>query len=476
MHSQLIARQRRLFELAEEFFTRVTGDSIDSFSARGSFDDVIPRRAEIFARRGEVAFPWFEHEARSLYSADWRSLLHDARDAAGLKLVLGGSSRLSRSHIKSVRKMLLYTDCVLVPDPVLPWLETDRTEERFRHVHLLEQVFWLLHLKPFVDADLPYPAVLVFPSWEKGLEKYDASTQERQMALTTSVVNQHIGASFHDIDELREFALAKPTELLTAIDKSKIFLAPGADAVESLDAGIERYWDHIRTWRSSAHIAALGKLPRSILALNALMERLAPQYHLLENAEELRAQPMMALPAHWHYHRLIVETFEGQLVHAGSLSQSTISTLRALNHPGNDWLGNVPIKSLVTLRENNENEAFRKALSAYTSDLHEADVENIDRIAGEVGRGLAAMIVAHRREVRRIADEYKLEYSKTLAAGVVTAAAMFMPALAPFVGGLVAPFALAGAYAYSKSKESAAKQRAARSLVGVLATARDVSD
>jgi hypothetical protein len=471
MDSDLIVRQRRLFALAGEFFERVAGESAQSFAARGPFDEIIKQRAQTLARRGQTAYAWFEEQARSLYSANWRDVFRDARNAAGMKLVLGGANRLSGSHVGSIQKMLLYTDCLLVPDPILPWLETDRSEERFRHVHLLKQVFWLLHLKPLIDSDLPYPAVLIFPSWEKRLEKHDSTTQERQFALTTSVVNQHIGTSFGDIDELRQFAINQPTELLTAVDKSRIFLAPGADTVEPLDAGIERYLDHVRTWRSAEHVATLERFPRSILVLYAIMERLGPQYHMLENAEELRAQPMMSIPAHWHYHRLISQTFEGQLVHSGSLSKATVSTLRALDQPGHEWLGNVPIGSLVELRQNNENETFRTKLSGYTSALHEAELDEIDRVAAEVGRGLAAMLVEHRKEVRRIADRYKLEYTKTLAGGVVTAAATFMPALAPFVGGLVAPLALAGAYAYSKTKERAETRRAARSLTGVLATA-----
>jgi hypothetical protein len=56
----------------------------------------------------------------------------------------------------------------------MPWLERDRREERFRHVLLLKAVHTLLQLKPLVDADLRYPPVVVFPSWEKSLEEHDA--------------------------------------------------------------------------------------------------------------------------------------------------------------------------------------------------------------------------------------------------------------------------------------------------------------
>ena len=180
---------------------------------------------------------------------------------------------------------------------------------------------------------------------------------------------------------------------------------------------------------------------------------------------------MMCNSAHWHYHKLISRAFESKLESRGSLSAKTIAVLRALDQPSTEWLGNVPIPSLVELRSNNENEHFRRRIAEYTVALHDADLDDLDRVAAEVGRGIAGLIVDHKKEVRRIAEDYQLAYAKTLAGGVVTLAAMFVPALAPYVGGLHAPLAIAGAYATSKREELLAKRRAARSLTGVLAAA-----
>lgn len=473
MDSKVIERQRRLFSIVDEFFQRATGDDVSTFAARGAFDEVVRERATFLGRRGSSAYTWFEQQLRSLYSETWRDVFRDARNTGGMKLVLGGSSRFSGSHFASVRKMLLYADSILIPDPLLPWLETERKEERFRHVNLLEQSFWLLHLKPLVDVDLPYPAVLVFPSWEKGLEERDAITQEGQFALTAAVVGHHLGYRFGHLDELKAFAIDHSSEFLEGVDKARLFLAPGADSPEPLEIGIRRYWDHVRTWRTEEHVASLKQFPESVLVLYAIMERLGPQYHLLENAEELAGQPMMCVEAHWYYHKLIAQTFEGQLVSQGSLSPNTIAVLRSLDRPAHEWLGNVPMSSLVDMRRNNENEQFRKRLAAHTADLHTAALDDLDRVAAEVGRGIAGLVADHKNEVRRIADTYGLKHVQTLAGGVVTAAALFAPALAPFVGGLHAPVAIAGRYAHTKMQERLEKGRAARSLTGVLALAYD---
>lgn len=222
-------------------------------------------------------------------------------------------------------------------------------------------------------------------------------------------------------------------------------------------------------------MAVLRGMPDSLLALYAITERLAPQYHLLENAEELCAQPMLCSPAHWHYYQLIASTFEGALLDRGALTSNTVAVLKSLNHPEASWLGNVPMAALVELRRNNENEGFRKALAEHTSQLHEAELSDLDRVAAQVGRGIASLIAEHQRDVRRIDEDYRISHSRTLAGGLITAAALFVPALAPFVGGLASPIALAGAYAHTKHHEALDRRRAARSLTGVLAYAKSAT-
>ncbi len=137
-----------------------------------------------------------------------------------------------------------------------------------------------------------------------------------------------------------------------------------------------------------------------------------------------------------------------------------------------EWLGNIPISALAELRERNENEEFRRRISTFTSALHDASLEDIDRITREVSRGIAALIADHRNEVRRIEEKYRPKYRKTAIAGWVTAAATFVPALAPFLAPL-APIGLAGMYLNDKLDERAEKKQTTKSLTGVLAAAQE---
>ncbi len=163
---------------------RATGKSPTEFATVETFGDVIRASSRQIAARCEAAFAWLDREVRAFQAREGPDAYQAAKQLGGMRLVLGGGSRFLRSQLDSVSTAVLYSDTVLIPDPVMPWLEKDRREERFRHVLLLQAVHTLLHLKPLVDADLHYPPVVVFPSYEKLLE------HEKELRLVQEKYNR----------------------------------------------------------------------------------------------------------------------------------------------------------------------------------------------------------------------------------------------------------------------------------------------
>jgi hypothetical protein len=473
--SNVVSRQREFFEILDEFFKDATGERPEAFAEIDKFGEAIRTKGKRLAPGSIKAFQKLADALRKFYGEGKTTTFAQAREIGGMKLVLGGGSRFTSSHLASVRKMALYADTILVPDPVLPWLEVERKEEKFRHINLLQAVFFLLRLKPLVDADLPYPAVMTFQSWQKSLEKNDPVTKERMEGLILAFFSQLLGRHFATTAEVLSFVRQSSAEFLTEVKRRRLFVAPGGTPDEPLSDAIRHYRDEIGTWRSAEMNHELSKYPDADLVWLGICERVAPQYHLLENAEELNAQPMLCLPQHWHYYKLCAETFEGRLTNDNLLSPETVSSLRALDHPSLEWLGNVPIDVLANLRVRNENEGFRRRISDYTSALHSASLDDLDKVAREVSRGIAGLISDHQNEVRRMEEKYKRKYMKTAVAAWSTAAATFLPALGPFLAPLAVP-AVAGTYLWDKVDERAERKQAAKSLTGVLAAAREDSD
>lgn len=171
MMDDAIASQREFFDLLAEFFTRATGSKTpDEFAASArDFDNRGRREAYTLGPRHFEASSWFYPQISDFYDRVGKRTFGEARQFGGLKFVVGGSSEFRDSHFDGVRNALLYADTILIPDPVLPWIESARAEERFRDVLLLRQVFSLLRLRPLVEADIAYPAVFVFQSGRRHL-------------------------------------------------------------------------------------------------------------------------------------------------------------------------------------------------------------------------------------------------------------------------------------------------------------------
>lgn len=71
--------------------------------------------------------------------------------------------------------MGLYVDTQLIADPIYPFLEGELHLNAL-HLQLMVALRNVLQLKPLVDARLPVPPVLIFPSFEKLIEANDVQT------------------------------------------------------------------------------------------------------------------------------------------------------------------------------------------------------------------------------------------------------------------------------------------------------------
>jgi hypothetical protein len=236
-----------------------------------------------------------------------------------------------------------------IPDPVAPWLESDRREERFRHVLLLQTVHTVLQLKPLVDADLPYPPMLVFPSWEKLLEENDPQTRRGIEQLVTDVLARFVDPGIEAFSDAVELARRQPDLFIAAVDRGNLFVAPGGLIGEPVLNSISRYENEMETWRSAEWLRGFRTLSPSMKLLNGLLERLGPQYHVLENSEELGAHPLFCIEQQAHYFKIIAQTNSERLEKSGLLKDRSRAMLDGLGSERLNWLSDVPIDTLIRL-------------------------------------------------------------------------------------------------------------------------------
>jgi hypothetical protein len=460
------------FQILEDFFIEATGTQPEKFAVKVSFSEQIRKNAEIITQRSQKAWETYVPKILKFHSEHTSLLLGAKRAIGGLKSVMGGASRFPESAFDGLRKFALYTDTIFIPDPILPWLEVERAEERFRRVHLLQACHDLLRIKPLVDANLPYPAVVVFPSWEKSLEASDEQTQDGISQLMLDFFSHYLNANFEDESEIIDYVTNSGRSLFReAVERHRLFFAPGAESILPFDEALGQYKLSISTWRSQEWINTAEEIPSELLVLNGIMERIVPQFHVRDNAYTLDAQPLFWLEPHFHYFRLCSEAGNDELREAGLLQSKTLSTVQSLLHPNLAWLGNVPIRDIARLREENQNEELRRRLSSYVEELSESQLEDLDRVAAEVTRGIASLLAEHDREAKRINEEYDKKHTATIGVSILTAGVAFYPWLAPLLStsALLAPVGKATLDFYNKFRD---RQTLSRSLTGVLSQAK----
>lgn len=476
--SDVIEYQREYFALLDEVFRRMFGKAASNFARPDAFVDEMRRLSGDRRQNLEENFKMGISQLHEFHGKHMVDAFAMAKCLYGMKLVLGGTSRFASVQLGGLRQTMLYGDTFFVPDPVLPWLEEVREEERYRAIEVLRQIHTLLHLKPLIDADTSYPAVVVFPSMERLLMKNDPVTKDGMSRLLMDFFGHYVGGSFEDETEIVQYVVDNENDFLSLVERKNLFVAPEQNVGVPLKEMLTSYRREIQTWRSQGHIEAAARLPDGLLVFQGIAERLQPHYHLRENAGELGAQPMMCLEQHAHYFKLCADVFNESLVDCAAVSPRSLSALQALQQPKYRWLTNIPIDALAKLREDGENESFRRRIGEYLTHLHDCKLDDLDAVSYEVSRGIGALLEEHDKSVDGLEKKYQKRFAGLATKGWIGFGAALYPALAPLVGavgysalGAGGAIALGTTYVRAKFEQIRETKQMAGSLAGVLATA-----
>jgi hypothetical protein len=161
-----------------------------------------------------------------------------------------------------------------------------------------------------------------------------------------------------------------------------------------------------------------------------------------------------------------------RLSRLGLLDDPTRRQLAALSSERLEWLNNIPVSMLAKLREDSEHDVFRKMLATTMGNLHASALEDVDKVAGEICREIDAGIARHNRSVREINDKFKASTAQTAVGAVGGGLGLLVPTLAPFLGPIV-PLAVLTKLGYDAVTRHIELKKQSRSLMGVLAIAKD---
>ena len=478
--------QPELFRLFAQLFAALTGTAVELVaSVQESKDRMLWRFKHEPGALAQAANA-VSDELAAFYNANAIMLFQHARTLGGMRLVTGGQRTFGPSALNAVRITGLYADTQLLPDPVYPFLAAD-LHLNAKHLQLAHALFYVLQLRPLVDAGLPVPPVFVFPSFEEGLEERDAHTKHGMEQLAVRMIAPLCDGAVTSLGELFEYANKHGEPFAQALLASGLFIPPGAQPNQRLGLAeaVKAYMGALEGVRSEEMLAEMNKLPTGVLVLNGVLERVRPHYHLLENATELGAQPLLSQRAHWHYFEKCAQANAEGMRRKNVLSEQAFQTLRAVQDDSLSWLATVPVQTLTELIANNEHRWLREELNKYTAQLAGTAAIDTNEMVREVTFGLASLVQRQQKAMSDIERRYAPKKMAAYLGGgsglAVAAAAALLPSLSPLLG-IAIPVAAAaaavggGVLGFGKEKigEQVEKRQAERSMLGVLATVRPV--
>ncbi|MCC4791244.1 hypothetical protein AB6E39_26430 [Vibrio splendidus] len=468
--NQLYKYQSDYLDILNEFFIGVVGKCSSSFI---SFDDVHNELKNNLDKSDHViyCFSDMEKSLSSLYSSRGPDAFKFAKELNACKLVLGGSSRFYGTQLNATKRSLLFADTVLVPDPILPYLERERAEEKFQYIHILKAAFFVLQMKDLNSSAFDMLPFFIFPSWEKSLEEYDQHTQVQAKQLITDVFSHYVDSGIKSADEIYDFAVKNERTFLKQVEKNQLFVAPGRQAGDSVRIAMGHYKTEMLRMRNKAWCDEYLRMPEIAILINAVCERIFPQYHLLENADELKSNPLLCVDSQAHYYQLVSSMKNSFISDYANFDTQTTGIVNALNDTRLDFLSNIPYDQMIQIRTSNENVEFRKQLRELVNSLPTTKIDDLAYVSSEVCAYVEASISRHRKEIELIKAKYKTKHTQTALIGTASLAVALYPVLAPFITGLGLT-ATSSKYLYDKLEERNDLKQASHSLMGVVSLAK----
>jgi hypothetical protein len=323
-----------------------------------------------------------------------------------------------------------------------------------------------------VDAQLPYPAIMIFPSWEKLLEEKDPHTQEGINRLISDVTARFIDPKLENISDVFELARNNPDHFIEAMEKNHLIVAPGGAIGQTARDALQLYEEHVERWRAPEYKTKFKHFLHSEKLLILFIERMTPHYHLVENAEELHAQPLLSIGQQAHYFNLVSQTNIFRLEKLGLVDSKESSIVKSFSSGRLNWLSQLPMDALVEIRKNNENSEFRKRLDGAVSKLHESALQDIGVVTAEICSEIDHAIADHNREMGEINSKYNQKHIKIAGAAALASTAALVPSLAPYLGAAL-PLAVATKFAWDVWDRRTEKRKKSKSLMGFLASSRN---
>lgn len=465
--------QVEYFTLLDEFFGVFTGKTVDEFSTirdiskniRMFFLDLMDNIKGNKQRLQYVDL--LEQKLIAFYNKYRENILAKAAEINGYKLLLCGANAINVPQFHAIKVASLFSDAILVPDPILPWFAEEKKNEKFKLANILKETFMLLKLRSLAELNFETPQLLVIPLQEDIYEPervVNPVTQAKYEILVADFFHTYINKDVNSYDDALQFAESYPEDFLERADQYKLFVPPGRDPGLDLKVAIKKFKEDIREKRNKVEADAICAMSDQQLVLEGILESMWPQIYQLENLDRFSCAPLIPLDTQAHYAWLCSRANNEKLVDSAVISAETAAFCQSLKSHKFSFVADFSMEALLELKKSTVFSKLQEKLILQIGRFYRSKFYELNKASADNLTEIYDTLLGYEKEFKFVNEKFKMNITEKRIKGPDEIEVTFGPVIAPFILNRL-PFGPARKLFVLKKNELREKQISARSFL-----------
>ncbi len=363
--------------------------------------------AELYASNNTGKFiftilPKLLEDVSEFWQKNGEKVKQEIRTTPGLKTSYSGDIFPYQCD-QMISRIGLYVDTVLLTDPLIKVMSfpdgfmTDRN----RVYYIIKYVINVLNIKDAFYTDLEYPLVCLYPNERFVENKRQNAIGEETVLDTLTYFNDLLGTKIGTLQELTEL-LDVDEDQLSDMIKEKNLLPPhyfdSESTIEGLRQGVKE--------RKDQGISYLEDQSTGRHLFEYVFGRLTGISDHIMDCLELNAKALYNVPSSWFMYNWKISKDSNSVNQKIGLDTST-SVVNALQLDDFKWMGNVPVESLIKIREDGGLSEIRSSIRRNVEEIYTCNQSDLDLVAREISKTLKEDFTKHEKELADLSQEYQ---------------------------------------------------------------------
>ncbi len=377
----------------------------------------------------------------NFWDRNYTALYNIYNSIPGMKARFGGDIGPHKDD-KIFQRVGLYFDTIIIPDPILRIVTLPASDVTKCH-YLIKYAINQLYNKEVYLSNINPPMALLIPDRELvGKSKLNFSELTQYGNIDSIIIlNSLFDIKLNSVEESYEFLskFKNIDEVYKEIHKPDLI-----------------WWDEYSPRDILAQLESVKKSGMMGLKNNDLPFDISdPRYFFLQltgrlmqindvlvRSDEINASPLIAAPVSFHW--LKTKILENQKMFLNNNYENiNLGVTNSLLSTDKEWLGNISLEDLISVRKNGFISDFRKNISSEIEMLGDISISDLEKISSQIDFNLSELFKKHQNELgslqRVLRNELAIKGTSFIVSLTIALQPLignFLPSWSSTIGGL----------------------------------------